>query len=173
MLGPRFRFYTAEYGNKPWIFHIKLCYCRHLCYHGIILLTLLHSVMEGTDMIVKQVTVTIENKEGKLKEVMDILGAHDINVEALSSADTVVRLIMPDPEKGKELLSSFGYEVELVDVLRIGVASKPGMLGKLLTSLASAGINLEYMYAFATGSGDQMILGPSDVRLADELLKDY
>lgn len=124
-------------------------------------------------MIVKQVTVTIENKEGKLKEVMDILGAHDINVEALSSADTVVRLIMPDPEKGKELLSSFGYEVELVDVLRIGVASKPGMLGKLLTSLASAGINLEYMYAFATGSGDQMILGPSDVRLADELLKDY
>ncbi len=124
-------------------------------------------------MIVKQVTVTIENKEGKLKEVMDILGANDINVEAISSADTVVRLILPDPEKVRELLASFGYEVELVDVIRIGVASKPGMLGKLLTSLATAGINLEYMYAFATGTGDQMILGPSNVELADQLLKDY
>ena len=124
-------------------------------------------------MIVKQVTVTIENKEGKLKEVMDILGANDINVEAMSSADTVVRLILPDPERTRDLLVSYGYQAELVDVLRIGVASRPGMLGKLLTSLAANGINLEYMYAFATGSGDQMILGPSDVELANELLKDY
>ena len=124
-------------------------------------------------MIVKQVTVTIENKEGKLKEVMDILGENQINVEAMSSADTVVRLILPEPEKVCELLRSHGYETEVVDVLRIGVASRPGMLGKLLTSLASAGINLEYMYAFATGTGDQMILGPSDVQLANELLKDY
>ena len=124
-------------------------------------------------MIVKQVTVTIENKEGKLKEVMDILGANGINVEAISSADTVVRLILPDPEGTRDLLISHGYQAELVDVIRIGVASRPGMLGQLLTSLAANGINLEYMYAFATGSGDQMILGPSDVRLANELLKDY
>ncbi len=124
-------------------------------------------------MIVKQVTVTIENKEGKLKEVMDILGANGINVEAISSADTVVRLILPDPEGTRDLLISHGYQAELVDVIRIGVASRPGMLGQLLTSLAANGINLEYMYAFATGSGDQMILGPSDVKLANELLKDY
>ena len=124
-------------------------------------------------MIVKQVTVTIENKEGKLKEVMDIRGANGINVEAISSADTVVRLILPDPEGTRDLLISHGYQAELVDVIRIGVASRPGMLGQLLTSLAANGINLEYMYAFATGSGDQMILGPSDVKLANELLKDY
>ncbi len=123
-------------------------------------------------MIVKQVTVTIENKEGKLKEVMDILGDAQINVEAISSADTVVRLMVKDPEMTRGLLASKGYKVELLDVLRISSPSKPGMLGKLLTSLAGAGINLEYMYAFATGSGDQMILGPSDVVLADQLLRD-
>ena len=127
----------------------------------------------GIFMIVKQVTVTIENKEGKLKEVMDILGEENINVEAISSADTVVRLMLPDPEKGLEVLRKRGYKAELTDVLKLSCASRPGMLGHMLTSLAEEGINLEYMYAFATGSGDQMIIRPSNVERANELLKDY
>ena len=55
-------------------------------------------------MIVKQVTVRVENREGKLKEVMDILGKENINVEALSMADTVTRLILPNPEQVAEIL---------------------------------------------------------------------
>ena len=50
-------------------------------------------------MIVKQVTVRVENREGKLKEVMDILAEENINVEAISMADTVTRLILPNPEQ--------------------------------------------------------------------------
>lgn len=124
-------------------------------------------------MIVKQVTVTVENREGKLKEVMDILGQENINVEALSMADTVLRLIVPDPQGTMELLQSYHYQVELVDVIRIKVPSKAGALGNMLISVAAEKINLEYMYAFATGSGDEMIIRPSDVERTNALLADY
>lgn len=123
-------------------------------------------------MIVKQVTVTVENKEGKLKEVMDILGKENINVEALSMADTVLRLIVQDPEGTRDLLRSYNYEVELTDVLRIKVPSRAGMLAEMLVSIAEEKINLDYMYAFATGDGDEMIIGPSDVEKAYRLLKE-
>ncbi len=123
-------------------------------------------------MIVKQVTVTVENREGKLKEVMDILAKEQINVEALSMADTVTRLIVKDPDGCMELLRKHRYEVELTDVLRVKIPSEPGSLAGMLVSIADAKINLEYMYAFATGSGDEMIIRPSDVMGADELLKE-
>ena len=124
-------------------------------------------------MIISQVTVTVENKEGKLKEVMDILGASDINVEALSMADTVTRLIVKDPEGCKCLLESKGYQVELTDVLRVRIPSKAGALANMLVSVAAEHINLEYMYAFATGKGDEMIIRPSDVERTNELLADW
>lgn len=124
-------------------------------------------------MIVKQVTVRVENREGKLKEVMDILGKENINVEALSMADTVTRLILPNPEQVAEILRSHKYQVELTDVLRIRIPSRAGALSDMSVAFAGEGINLEYMYAFATGKGDEMILRPSDVEKADRLLKEY
>ena len=83
-------------------------------------------------MIVKQVTVRVENREGKLKEVMDILGKENINVEALSMADTVTRLILPNPEQVAEILRSHKYQVELTDVLRIRIPSRAGALSDML-----------------------------------------
>lgn len=124
-------------------------------------------------MIISQVTVTVENKDGKLKEVMDILGANDINVEALSMADTVTRLIVADPQGCAKLLCSHGYEVELTDVLRVRIPSRAGALAQMLVNVAEEHINLEYMYAFATGNGDELIIRPSDVQRTDELLKDW
>lgn len=124
-------------------------------------------------MIVKQVTVRVENREGKLKEVMDILGKEKINVEALSMTDTVTRLILPDPGRVVEILRRHKYEVELTDVLRIKIPSRAGALSEMLMAFAGEGINLEYMYAFATGAGDEMIMRPSDVQKADRLLKGY
>lgn len=124
-------------------------------------------------MIVKQVTVRVENKEGKLKEVMDILGKEKINVEALSMADTVTRLILPNPEQVAEILRGHGYEVEITDVLRINIPSRAGALSELLVAFAGEGINLEYMYAFATGHGDDLIVHPSDVEKAHRLLKEH
>lgn len=124
-------------------------------------------------MIVKQVTVRVENREGKLKEVMDILAEENINVEAISMADTVTRLILPNPEQVAEILRKHKYEVELTDVLRVKVPSRAGALANMLVDIAKEKINLEYMYAFATGSGDEMIIRPADVERTNELLSEY
>ena len=124
-------------------------------------------------MIVKQVTVRVENREGKLQEVMDILAEENINVEAISMADTVTRLILPNPEQVAEILRKHKYEVELTDVLRVKVPSRAGALANMLVDIAKEKINLEYMYAFATGSGDEMIIRPSDVERTNELLSEY
>lgn len=124
-------------------------------------------------MIVKQVTVRVENREGKLKEVMDLLGRENINVEALSMADTVTRLILPEPEQVEEILKKHHYQAELTDVLRIRIPSRAGVLAQMLVAFAGEGINVEYMYAFATGKGDEMILRPSDVEKADRLLGEF
>lgn len=123
-------------------------------------------------MIVKQVTVRVENREGKLKEVMDILGKENINVEALSMADTVTRLILPNPEQVADILRKHKYQVELTDVLRIRIPSRAGVLAKMLVAFAGEGIQVEYMYAFATGKGDEMILRPSDMEKAERLLEE-
>ena len=124
-------------------------------------------------MIVKQVTVRVENREGKLKGVMDLLGRENINVEALSMADTVTRLILPEPEQVAEILKKHHYQAELTDVLRIRIPSRAGVLAQMLVAFAGEGINVEYMYAFATGKGDEMILRPSDVENADRLLGEF
>ena len=124
-------------------------------------------------MIVKQVTVKGENREGKLKEVMDILAMENINVEAISMADTVTRLILPNPEQVAEILRGHKYEVELTDVLRVKVPSRAGALANMLVDIAKEKIKLEYMYAFATGDGDEMIIRPSDVERTNELLSEY
>ncbi len=122
-------------------------------------------------MIIKQVTVIVENKEGKLKEVMDIITSQGINVHALSMADTVTRLIVDDPEGVKEILEDQGYEVHLTDVISVKVPSRPGSLTDMLHRLMVAKINLEYMYAYASGSG--MVFLPSDVEKTDEILRDW
>lgn len=122
-------------------------------------------------MIIKQVTVTVENKEGVLKELMDILEEGGITVEALSMADTVDRLIVADPEATKAWLEENGYDVHLTDVIRVKVPGKTGSLSKMLVAIAAEKINLEYMYAIPDGSG--MIIRPSDVARTNEILADW
>ncbi len=122
-------------------------------------------------MIIKQVTVKVENKEGKLKELMDILAENGINVEALSMADTVTRLIVKNPEETMEIIKENGYDVHLRDVIRVTVPNKTGALAKMLVDIAAEKINLEYMYALATSHG--MIICPSDVERTNEILKDW
>lgn len=122
-------------------------------------------------MIIKQVTISVENREGKLKEVMDILAAAGINVQALSMADTVTRLIVANPEETLQLLQENNYEGHLTDVIRITVPSQTGSLAKMLLEIAEEKINLEYMYAMANEPG--MIIRPSDVERTNEILKKW
>ena len=77
------------------------------------------------------------------------------------------------PEQVAEILRGHKYEVELTDVLRVKVPSRAGALANMLVDIAKEKINLEYMYAFATGDGDEMIIRPSDVERTNELLSEY
>ena len=122
-------------------------------------------------MIIKQVTVIVENKEGKLKEVMDIIASQGIDVHALSMADTVTRLIVDDPEGVKEILEDQGFDAHLTDVISVKVPSRPGSLTDMLQRISEARINLEYMYAYASGSC--MVFLPSDVKKTDDILKGW
>ncbi|ADZ82506.1 amino acid-binding protein [Cellulosilyticum lentocellum] len=113
-------------------------------------------------MIIEQLSVFIENKSGRLYEVMAILGDNDINVSALSIADTsdygIVRLIVSDPHKALILLKEQAFSVQITPVICCKVPNKPGGLKKMLAYLSEDNISIEYMYAFSIGSDASIIL---------------
>ncbi len=105
-------------------------------------------------MRMKQVSVFVENRPGRLKLLLETLSKADINIRALSIADTadfgIVRMILSDTEKGIEVIRDAGLAVSTNDVLRVEVPDQPGGLLKAVAEpLAAAGINVEYVYAFA------------------------
>lgn len=107
-------------------------------------------------MFVKQLSVFIENREGRLEKVTEVLKNENINIVSLSLADTseygMLRMIVSDPEKGKKVLKENGFSTMLTDVIAVKIPHKVGMLEKLLQVLSRASINIEYMYALATGN---------------------
>ncbi len=113
-------------------------------------------------MKVEQISVFLENKAGRLAEVAKILGENGINIRALSLADTtdfgILRLIVDDRAKAKEVLKNAGFTVGLTEVIAVEVEDRPGGLAKVLTTLAENGINVEYMYAFVEKSHDKAVL---------------
>lgn len=107
-------------------------------------------------MIIRQISVFVENRPGTLVEVLDVLKDHAINLRALSVADTadfgILRLIVNDPEKVERILRGAGYAVKATPVLSLTVTDTPGGLLESLMRMSSAGINVEYVYAFAAKS---------------------
>jgi hypothetical protein len=110
-------------------------------------------------MIIRQISVFVENRPGTLVEVLDVLKDHEINLRALSVADTadfgILRLIVNDPEKVERILRGAGYAVKSTPVLTLTVADTPGGLLEKLLKMSSAGINVEYVYAFAATSANE------------------
>jgi hypothetical protein len=102
--------------------------------------------------MVKQVSVFLENRAGRLHEVTNLLAKSGLNIRALSLADTsdfgILRIILNDPEAGLEVLRKEGYTVSTTDVVAIEVDDKPGGLARALGIFHDNGINIEYMYAF-------------------------
>jgi hypothetical protein len=113
-------------------------------------------------MRVEQIAVFLENKSGRLAEITTILAENDINIRALSVADTadfgILRLIVDDVEKAKTILKDGGFTVGKTDVLAVEVADKTGGLATVLRSLHRADINVEYMYAFVNKTGENAVL---------------
>jgi hypothetical protein len=103
-------------------------------------------------MKVEQISIFIENKSGRLAEITRILGEADINIRALSLADTsdfgILRLIVNDAGNAKAVLKEKGFTVNKTEVVAVEVPDKPGGLSVILQTLDKNMINVEYMYAF-------------------------
>jgi hypothetical protein len=101
---------------------------------------------------VKQISVFLENKSGRLAEVTRTLGNRDINIRALSIADTtdfgILRLIVNKPEEANRYLREEGFMVSETEVIAVEVPDRPGGLADVLETLGRASINIEYLYAF-------------------------
>ena len=127
-------------------------------------------------MVAKQLSVFIENRQGRLGEVLNVLKNNNVNILSLSLADTteygLLRLIVNDPELGKEMLSKEGFSTLLSDVLVIRIAHISGSLQELIVKLSESGINVEYMYGLSTNADQAfVVLKASCVEKAIEVLK--
>jgi hypothetical protein len=113
-------------------------------------------------MHVEQISIFLENKSGRLAKVTEILSKAEVNIRALSLADTsdfgVLRLIVNDTEKAKLALKENGFTVGKTDVVAVEVPDKPGGLHNILMLLHNSGVNVEYMYAFVQQSGNNAVM---------------
>jgi len=113
-------------------------------------------------MIVKQISVFLENKFGRLAAVTRILGDAGINIRALSIADTadfgILRLIVDKPDIAYEVLKDARFTVSETEVLAVEVKDVPGGLASVLLLMSEAKINIEYMYAFLTRASDDALI---------------
>ncbi len=122
-------------------------------------------------MSVKQISIFIENKKGKLAEATRFIADHDVNLRALSIADTqdfgILRIICEDPVKAEEVLKDGGYIVAVTDVLAAAISDEPGSLASILEVLAESGVVVEYTYAFLSAkAGAYMIFRVDDNQVA-------
>ena len=128
-------------------------------------------------MAIQQISVFVENKQGKLVETVKTLAENDINIRAMSIADTkdfgILRMITSDNAKTKEVLSS-DTVVNTTDVIAVKMADRPGALYKVIDILAKAGINIEYMYAFTASDalGAYVVFRVDDVPQAQKVIDD-
>lgn len=113
-------------------------------------------------MKVEQISIFLENKSGRLADVAGVLAQGGINIRALSLADTtdfgILRLIVNNTEKAKEILKAGGFTVGRTEVIAVEVSDKPGGLAEILNVMRDNGINVEYMYAFVQKSGGNAII---------------
>ena len=110
----------------------------------------------------KQLSLFLENKPSQLKKPCEVLAAADINIRALSLADSekfgIMRMIVDDAEEAQRVLEKAGCVVKVTDVVAIEVNDRPGGLAELLAVLETGGHAIEYMYAFSSPRADKAVL---------------
>ena len=123
-------------------------------------------------MNVKQLSVFIENKAGRVSEVTDVLGAAGVNIRGFSVSDTadygIVRLVVNDPDRGRDVLHDAGFAVKVNDVLCVELPDHPGGLAGVLKVVSGAGVNIEYVYSLI---GTYVVINVADIERAIGLLK--
>ena len=128
-------------------------------------------------MFAKQLTVFIENRAGRLSQVLSVLKENGVNILSLSLADTtefgLLRLIVDDAAKGKEKLTENGFSSLLSDVSIIKIPHKVGSLQTLHKAIDENGINIEYMYGLSIDSDEAyVVLKASSTEKIDKILAD-
>lgn len=129
-------------------------------------------------MIIKQLSVFLENRAGRLTELTGILAEHDINISAFSIADTadfgILRMIVGRPERAAQVLRDNGFTVKITDVIGMIVPHKPGGLHLALQILSGNGVSIDYMYAFAAEENRATVVIRTDsIDKAIEVLKQH
>ena len=126
----------------------------------------------------KQISVFIENRKGRLGDILDVLKASDVNIISLSLADTaeygILRIISDKPQKGKESLTAAGFSSVLTDVFILKVPHEPGSLQKILRVISNEELSVEYMYGLSVGDGEaSIVVKTSDLEKAQAVFKQY
>ena len=129
-------------------------------------------------MSLQQLTIFVENKKGALVDITSTLATHNVNIRALSIADTqdfgILRLIVNDNEMAVKTLTEEGYLIKMTDVVGVKIGDAPGKLSKALEVLDAAHINMEYVYAFMTRTEKHayVVLRVEDNATAEKALED-
>jgi hypothetical protein len=128
-------------------------------------------------MTIKQISVFLENKSGRLAEVLTILGKEKIKIHALTIADTseygILRIIVSNYQKAVEVLKEKEFTANLTDVIVVQVPNQAGEFASLLQNLANETISIEYMYAFGMGDKAAIIIRPESIDLTLHVLKKH
>jgi hypothetical protein len=127
-------------------------------------------------MIVKQLTVFLENKTGRLNEVSQLLGNSGINMSAMTLADTsefgILRMIVSDPEKALSILKAAEFSARLTDVICLNSPNEPGALARALDILSEESVFIEYLYAYSMDNKSaNIVLKPDNIQKCIEVLQ--
>ncbi len=125
-------------------------------------------------MVTKQISVFIENRKGRLGEILDVLKNSDVNILSMSLADTsdygILRILSDKPEQGKAALTDAGFSSMLTDVFILEIPHEPGGLQAVLRVVSDEELSVEYMYGLSVkGSDASIVVKTSDLEKADEV----
>ncbi|MBQ7830712.1 MAG: ACT domain-containing protein [Clostridia bacterium] len=129
-------------------------------------------------MVAKQITVFIENRTGRLGDILDVLKENGVNIISMSLSDTsdygLLRVISDKPQEGKAALSAAGFSCMLSDVFIVKVPHEPGALQNILRVISDEALGVEYMYGLSVG-GDEasIVVKTSDLEKANEVFEKH
>ena len=125
-------------------------------------------------MLVKQLSIFLENKRGRFTEVAKLLGNENINMTAFTVSENsdfgILRLIVSETDRALDVLRAHKYAVTEADVVCLHCPNLPGALGKAMDIITKAGIFIEYMYAFSEGESAHVIIRPDELERCMEVL---
>ena len=126
-------------------------------------------------MHIQQLSVFLEDRSGRLTELTRILAENDVNITALSVAETadfgIVRMVVGRPELAKKALEKGGFSIGLTDVVCVNMPDEPGSLYRILQIMTDEGINVDYMYAFSNNNVALAVIRSNDIKQVTEVLE--